>query len=401
MTTKTNIILLPCAMLMVGCAVGSNEQGDAAVADDAGATQHDSGGPNHDGGPHADAGQGNDAGPPVDAGNPPPDASTTIPYLHASGGSLIDGQGNTIQLHGVNRSGTEYACVQGWGLFDGPSDDNSLAAIAAWKNVNAVRVPLNEDCWLGINGVSAAYGGSNYQSAISGFVDRILAHGLYPILDLHWTAPGTTVANQQVPMPDQDHSPTFWSQVATMFANRPNVVLELFNEPWPDNNQDSTAAWTCWENGGSCSGVSYQVAGMSTLLTAVRNAGANNFVLMGGVQYSNALSQWVSHVPSDPLKNVGAAWHVYNFNVCNNINCYNNTAGAVLAQYPVVTTEIGEDDCTGNFISGLMTWLDGKQQSYLAWTWNTWGNCMSLISNFSGTATSPYGTTYQGHVSAL
>ena len=25
----------------------------------------------------------------------------------------------------------------------------------AW-NINAVRVPLNEDCWLGINGVASA-----------------------------------------------------------------------------------------------------------------------------------------------------------------------------------------------------------------------------------------------------
>ena len=36
-----------------------------------------------------------------------------------------------IQLHGVNRSGTEYACVQGGGPFDGPSDDASVAAIAS------------------------------------------------------------------------------------------------------------------------------------------------------------------------------------------------------------------------------------------------------------------------------
>jgi endoglucanase len=75
---------------------------------------------------------------------------------------LVDGAGHPIRLLGVDRSGTEYACAQGWGIFDGPSDAASVAAISSW-DTNAVRVPLNEDCWLGINGVSSAYGGAAYE----------------------------------------------------------------------------------------------------------------------------------------------------------------------------------------------------------------------------------------------
>ena len=44
-------------------------------------------------------------------------------------------------------------CVHGGQVFDGPADSTSVQAMAAW-HINAVRVPLNEDCWLGINGVS-------------------------------------------------------------------------------------------------------------------------------------------------------------------------------------------------------------------------------------------------------
>jgi len=84
----------------------------------------------------------------------------------------------------VNRSGTEYACAQGWGFFDGPSDSASIAAIAAWK-ANAVRVPLNETCWLAINGVKPAYAGANYARAIGDFVDRLNRAGLVVILELH------------------------------------------------------------------------------------------------------------------------------------------------------------------------------------------------------------------------
>jgi hypothetical protein len=50
--------------------------------------------------------------------------------------------------------GAEFACVQGWGIFDGPTDNTSIAAIKSW-NINVIRIPLNEDCWLGINGEEA------------------------------------------------------------------------------------------------------------------------------------------------------------------------------------------------------------------------------------------------------
>ena len=71
--------------------------------------------------------------------------------LHVVGQQLLDGANHPVILRGVNRSGSEYACIQGWGFFDGPSDLASVQAIAAW-GANAVRIPLNEGCWLNING---------------------------------------------------------------------------------------------------------------------------------------------------------------------------------------------------------------------------------------------------------
>src|SRR5437764_962495 len=82
-----------------------------------------------------------------------------ISGLHVVGNQIRNGAGQPVRLLGVNRSGTEYACIQGWGIFDGPSDAASLQPIVAWR-ANAVRVPLNEDCWLAINGVPAAYSGA-------------------------------------------------------------------------------------------------------------------------------------------------------------------------------------------------------------------------------------------------
>lgn len=320
--------------------------------------------------------------------------------LHVVGNQIRNDANEEVRIHGVNRAGTEYACSQNWGFFDGPSSDASIAAIKAWK-VNAIRVPLNEICWLGINGVPAAYSGANYRAAIADYVQRITNAGMIAILDLHWTAPGTGIPNDQDPMPDRDHSPTFWGQVADAFKDNGSVIFELFNEPFPDSNQNTTAAWTCWRDGGTCPGVGFTAAGMQELLDAIRATGATNVVLAGAVQYSNTLTRWLTYKPTDATGNLAAAWHVYNFNICATTGCYATNAGPVLASVPVVATEIGDDTCNGSFITTLMGWMDANGGSYVPWVWNTWGTCLSLITNYDGTATIPYGQAYRDHLSNL
>jgi len=79
--------------------------------------------------------------------------------------------------------------VNGYGIFDGPNDNNMIQNMKNW-NANVVRIPLNEQCWLAVNGINPAYSGQNYINAITDFVQRINNHAMYVILDLHWTAPG-------------------------------------------------------------------------------------------------------------------------------------------------------------------------------------------------------------------
>jgi len=315
-------------------------------------------------------------------------AAPAATNLRVDGNQIKNGDGLAVRLRGVNRAGMEYACIQGWGIFDGPNDAASVAAIAAW-GANVVRIPVNEQCWLGINGVPAAYGGANYQKALADYIGVINAQGLAAIIDLHWAAPGTTPANAQTPMPDRDHAATFWTQVANAYKGNGAVLFDLFNEPYPDNNQDTTEAWRCWRDGGSCSGVGYQVAGMQELVGVVRATGATNIILLGGVAYSSHLSQWLTYRPSDPTGNLVAAWHIYNFSGCNTKACWDAEAGPVAAQVPLIGGEIGQNNCAHDFIERLMDWHDAHGTGYLGWTWNTW-DCASgpaLISNYDGTPT--------------
>jgi hypothetical protein len=73
--------------------------------------------------------------------------------VHVSGNQLINGQSQAIRLLGTNSSTTEFCTTTNTIAGDAPLSKAEADGIAAWK-MNAVRVPLNEDCWLGINGVS-------------------------------------------------------------------------------------------------------------------------------------------------------------------------------------------------------------------------------------------------------
>ncbi len=319
--------------------------------------------------------------------------SSELPGLSVSGNQIIDDSGTVIRLQGVNRSGTESGCIQGWGIFDGPSDAASINAIRSW-NVNAVRIPLNEDCWLGINGVKPAYAGVAYQQAIVDYVSRLNKQGIYAILELHWSAPGNQPSVKQRPMPDRDHAIDFWSSVAITFKNNSGAVFDLFNEPYPGDGSDTAADWSCWSNGGECQGVSFETAGMQELLNAVRVSGARNLVLIGGINYAHDLSGWLKYQPFDPISNLAAAWHLYNFNSCNTVDCWEQSVAPVVAHVPVVAGEVGENDCSAQFVTQAMGWLSDHHQSYLDWTWDTWGaNCasMSLVQDYSGTPTTSYG----------
>src|SRR6476620_7567386 len=119
------------------------------------------------------------------AGSAAGTSARSLPALHVSGKRLLDSNGHVVHLRGVNRSGSEYACIQGWGIFDGPSNAASVKAIASW-HVNAVRIPLNEDCWLGINGVKPEYAGARYRKAIVDYVRLLHSYGMYAELSLMW-----------------------------------------------------------------------------------------------------------------------------------------------------------------------------------------------------------------------
>lgn len=306
--------------------------------------------------------------------------------LQVDGNRILDEDGDTVILRGVNRMGTEYECINGQEFFEGPVDEDIVSAMTTW-NINAVRVPLNESCWLAVEGAPEAFSGCEYRRAIAGYVRMLRENDLIAILDLHWSGPAGLLADRLQPLPNVDHSIAFWRDVARTFKHDPGIVFEPFNEPFPNGNTDSDGAWQCWRDGcvtpasvrGGEESVGYSGAGMQHLIDAIRDVGAENLVLLGGVQYSNALSGWLESKPEDPIDNIAAAWHVYNTNPCADFDCWDEAPAELSQAVPIVATEVGEDDCSGDFIMSLLDWLDAHGAGYLAWSWHVFGPCSPYV----------------------
>jgi aryl-phospho-beta-D-glucosidase BglC (GH1 family) len=327
------------------------------------------------------------------------------PEIHVRSNQLVDGAGKPVRLFGVNRSGTEYQCVvaggTGAGIFNGPSDEQSIAAMSSW-HVNAVRVSLNEDCWLGINGVNPAYSDIRYRNAIVDYVGRLNDAGMIAIVDLHWNAPGTLLSDRQQVMADADHAPAFWTSVASSFAGNPGVMFDLYNEP-------RDVSWSCWQLGCETAD-GWRTVGMQSLIDAVRRTGATQPIIATGLNHGNDLSGWLSHPLHDPLRQLVAGAHVYDTEsdgYCHTVACWNRTLVPVAKKVPIVTGELGEHDRGSSFITTYMKWSDHQWRrhrgvSIMAWSWDAGQGegGPSVIASYDGKPTT-YGLGYRTYLEGL
>lgn len=381
-----------------------------------------------------------------------PAADAARPVLSVVGGDLVDSSSGTpvpLQLRGVDRAGTEYACTKysdedttkrGYAVFDGPSYDSArdssavgqestLAAMGSW-GVNAVRVPLSDACWFGEQNaaLNTKYSGESYRRAVLAYVERLADRGIVAILSLHVasTSPASNLGPRTdgdpilLPMPERTQGPAFWEDVVQELASVPdarNVVLDLFNEPHlhdavfasPTQRSDP---WTCWRDGGCVLGdptapagspaATYTTAGMQQLVTAVREQERNTDsqaarlprpLMLGGLDYANDLSGWAAHLPTDPRNALVASFHVYGNGrtLCADVACWDATVAPVRTgptPHPVVTGEVGQFDCRADFLVGrYAAWADRQTGPGVSYLAWTW-NAM-----LKGTPQEPLGAT--------
>ena len=327
---------------------------------------------------------------PSDSTNTGPTTSTgcmtTSPKHFAPGGYYVNGNtvctpgGAAHQFHGVDRPSLEWSPT---GQQLSPSD---FGLMAGWK-ANVVRIALNQDFWL----AGSPIADPNYPATVDAAVQWAEQAGMDVILDLHWSDAGvlgSCKSSCQQVMADAN-SITFWSQVAATYKNDGRVLFELYNEP-------HDISWTVWKSGGTTSG-GWTAAGMQQLYDAVRATGADNLVVIGGLNFAFDLSG----VPMNRVTgyNILYATHPYGGSADKGPVAWDSGFGFLSKTDPVIMTEFGDgQECSGGsytpaintYVSALIAYADQHLVNWTAWAWFD-GGCSfpSLISDWAGTPTPP------------
>jgi hypothetical protein len=139
---------------------------------------------------------------------------------------------------------------------------------------------------------------------------------------------------------------------------------------------------------------------MQQLYDAVRAAGADNLVLIGGLVWASDLSQ----VPDNRISgyNILYATHPYSDAPEKAPGRWDAGWGFLTKTDPVIVTEFGDrvdcgmDNLIQNYVSALITYADSHFASWTAWAWFP-GGCSfpALINDWQGTPTSGAGTVVQ------
>lgn len=288
---------------------------------------------------------------------------------YVQGNKIYDENGNVHVFRGLARPSHEWT----------PQGENvSLAdfqKIKGW-GANVTRLSLNQGFWLPGH---VRYDGQ-YQQNIDQAIQWALQAGLDVILDLHWSDRGdmNNWDTKQQRMADQN-SVKFWQSVAEKYKNNGRVLFELYNEP-------RDVSWQVWRSGGD-SGEGFQAVGMQQLYDTVRATGAQNLVLIGGLDWAFDLSG----VTQNRIQgtNIVYVTHPYDFE-SKQPGTWEQKFGFLAATDPVFITEFGSFDCSTNYTSQLLDYAKQRGMSWTGWAWYP-GGCgfPALITNWNGDPSAP------------
>ena len=218
---------------------------------------------------------------------PTPPPTQTGSCLRATGPFAVAGT-TVTQADGKIYSpyGASLSTLQTWPApqFDSNASDTAVtqsekqikAIAGAWCG-NTVRLQLEQDELVGIHGNLI---NQSYLADIKKVVSYAESFGLVVVLNAQTEPAGHSTTGSE-PMANAN-TKSFWHTLDQAYANDPQVIDDLFNEP---RNQ----SWSQWHDG------SGSYVGMQALADYVRSDGSKNLFWIEGEGYSNDLQQVIQN----------------------------------------------------------------------------------------------------------
>ena len=246
--------------------------------------------------------------------------------LKVYGNKLVwaDDESVGVTLSGVSVCGAEWLA--------NPENDKVRrsvnTAINEW-HCNVIRLPVSGNGWWG-EYEYITDGGKKYREYIKNTIADISAAGKYVILDYH-----------KYQYADE-RTLNFWEEASVEYKNNPSVLFGILNEPYG-------IGWDEWRNGNGAENI-----GLQRVVEAIRDNGAKNIIVAGGIDYANSLdgiTQEGGYALADcgsggdtELSGYGIMYdcHVYPWH--KNTENWKERFGAARLEYPLLMGEFGWDN---------------------------------------------------------
>ncbi|WP_239470473.1 glycoside hydrolase family 5 protein [Archangium violaceum] len=244
--------------------------------------------------------------------------------LKIVGNQLQDQYGAQVQLKGMSLFWSQWG-----GAFYNASAVNSLAD--GWK-VSVVRAAM------GVENGGYLTNPAAEKARVKTVVDAAIAKGIYVIID--WHDHNATQHTQQ--------SKAFFTEMARLYGNKPNVIFEIFNEP--DGESWSEVKTYALE-----------------IIGAIRATGANNVVVVGTPTWSQDVNV-AADSPITQYSNVAYTLHFYAGTHKQSLR--DKATYALSKGIALFVTEFGTCDASGNGgldLAESQRWMDFLNNNKLSW----------------------------------
>lgn len=289
-----------------------------------------------------------DAPKPIKPETPPselPQPEKFPPELKVVGNRLHNPAGQEVWLQGIHIDSLEW----------NPKGEYVMAAakeaMENWK-AKVLRLAIRDDFWYGkgAKNFPQTDGGAAYRQLVDDIITLAANRGVYVALDNHRFG---YVKEEQLP---------FWTEVATKYKDHPAVLFEIFNEP-------HGTTWEVWRNGGmiekkkkpgtvdeapflSAEDKAKNEAGtyspgMQKLVEAVRQSGAKNIIIAGGLDYSYDLTGIAEGYALEDKTGNGIVYstHIYPWK-----KKWEEKVLPAAAKYPIFVGEVGAQEKPLSFL---------------------------------------------------
>ncbi len=247
-------------------------------------------------------------------------------FLKVSGTRLVDESGKPVILHGMSSHGLQW--------YSKFASSNAVGATASYgANLFRAAMYTEEGGYLSDK--------DGILKMLYETVDGAIARNMYVIVDWHILSDGN-------PLTHESDAKTFFRKVARRYADTPNVIYEICNEP------NGGTSWKDIKNYAS------------HVIPVIREESPKSVIIVGTPTWS----QDVDAAAADPLSEPNVLYAVH-FYAGTHGQWLRDRVSAVLKEgIPVFVSEWGTSSADGNggvFKKETKTWLDFMNKSGLSW----------------------------------